>query len=122
MNYLTHDQLEMALSGRRAVEQWLGVREDGGRRVIRWVRIEPRKAGGYVVRIREVFDTGNDHFFDVSEFEPIDLDEPEGIVKNFDDWQSALAHASSLGAAKDRFFPHGRIQDVYRDFRQHGRN
>jgi len=114
--YLIRGQLEMALRNRRPVEQWLGARDEKGRRVLRWLGIEPRETGEYAVRVREVYDCGNEHFFDIYEFEPLDLDEPEGLVTTFAEWGAALIHAASLGAKREQFVPHGRIQDVYREF------
>jgi len=114
--YLTRDQLEMALRARRAVEQWLGVRDERGRRVIRWLRIEPTRADTFTVWLSEVFDTGNEHFFDLGEFEPVDPEQPEGASKTLPDWEAALAHADALGAKRDNFLPNGRIQDFYREF------
>src|ERR1041384_4428823 len=103
----------MALRARRPVEQWLGVRDQAGRRVIKWLRIEPDRYGDeFAVCLSEVFDTGNENFFDLGEFEPVDADEPN-IFRTFADWESALAHAISLGASREQFVPNGRVQDVY---------
>jgi len=115
--YISPIDVRQWLENGRAVEQWLSVRADGDDRVIKWVCIHRERRGGYGTTLFEIYDQGNESFIDIYEFQSYDPDEPYGLMKTFDDWESALAHAvTELGANPERFVSDGVIQDEYKDF------
>jgi hypothetical protein len=116
ITYLSPEQLQMQLQARRTVEQWLGVREQAGQRVLKWLDIESTRSGKYAVRVCEVFDDGSDDFVDVYDFSSLDSDKPD-VVETFDDAAAALSFAETQGASPGRFVPSGKIQDVYKQLR-----
>jgi hypothetical protein len=70
MNHLTEEQLGMALSARRPVEQWIASKVIDGQTVIHWVRIEAHRDGRYIVCNKHVYDPNNEDLLDVSAFPP----------------------------------------------------
>jgi hypothetical protein len=115
--YLSQIEIKHWLENGRPVEQWLSAQPDGNDRVIKWVRIHKERRGGYGTTFFEIYDQGNESFIDVYEFQSYDPDEPYGLMKIFDDWESALSYATTeLGANPERFVSDGVIQNEYKDF------
>ncbi len=115
--YLSQFDVHQKLKNGRTIEQWLSVRDDGDDRVIKRISIHRERHGEYAATLFETYDQGNQSFIDVYEFQSIEPDEPYGLMKAFDDWESALAYVTTeLGANPDRFVSEGMIQDEYKDF------
>ena len=100
----------------RSVEQLLSKSMYGDFPTIKFIRIDKEKSGDISVALFEVYDDGNEEILDIYEFQPIEPDEPDGIVTVFQSPDEALFYAcNSLGANINNFVNDGMIQDEYKD-------
>jgi hypothetical protein len=110
--YLSRSGVDRTLAGGIPVEQWLDVRQQFGKEIIRWVRIHPER-DTCVVSLWEVFDDRGPEFLDIVEFRSVDPDS-DGSPQSFDTREQAVAYAvDKLGADPDRFVGSGMIQEEY---------
>lgn len=115
--YLTELDAQLALRQGRAIEQFLGAREDEGDRVLRWVRCHTEPRGAVVVSVFEVFDEGRPDFTDLVEFAAFDPDEPYGASQSFATPEAAWAYLlNTVGASPVRFVGTGMAGEEYWDF------
>ena len=115
--YLTIDGLHRALEQGRTVEQWLGARNEGRFRVLKWLRIERNRKGETILRVQEVLDEGSPTFLDVYEFTPYDAEAEDGLVIPFANAQEALDYSVvNLSATRDKFVREGEIKLEYSDY------
>ncbi len=83
IKYLTEEQLLSLLKLGKSVEQWLTHEKHDGYTVLKWLRIDREKDMTYSLSYVECFDDGNENFFDIYEFSPLNPDEPV-IINTFD--------------------------------------
>ena len=116
-SHLSSVEAQRHLDMGQPIEQWLSSRPDGDDRLIKWLRIHKERDGGYCATNFDVYDQGNEAFIDVYEFQSYIPDEPYGISKSFQDWESAFDYAlTELGADPEKFVGDGGIQGEYVDF------
>lgn len=81
-----------------------------------------RRVGDLIsLRLHVVHDEGTDDFWDVTEFSPVDEDEPhgEGVeLGRFASEEEFLAAAASDRGAADRWLNAGMVQDLYGERRR----
>lgn len=117
IKYLTRTQVESQLTARKAVEHWIGHKDEAEYRLIKWLRIDPENSGGYSVTCFEVFDEGGEDMLDIYSFSALDPDTPYGNTFAFKDKDEALDYVfTNLGVALNEFVGEGMIQDVYANF------
>lgn len=115
--HLTESEARLALRQGRAIEQFLGARQDQGDRLLRWVRCHTEPSGARVVSVFEVYDEGRPHFSDPIEFAAVDPDEPYGTSRSFDTPDEAWSYlVNELGAAPHDFVGTGMLANVYQRF------
>lgn len=101
----------------KSLQQWLGVREDEGFRILRWLSIHPIKRGGWALFQCESLDSGNEHFIDIVEFTDIqDPDQPEGLRTEYQSIEEVLRRCLELGALPDRFVQFPDAQYIYQEY------
>jgi len=116
MKYLTPEQSIGALTCARAVEQWLPSVFNEDYTVLRWLRIEKTKHGECAVQYITCFDDGDDDFIDISEFSPVNPDEPL-MQDTFGSADDALGFAvQTYQADLCRFVGAGMIQEEYKGY------
>jgi len=116
MKFLLPNQATDQLKAGRAIEQWLGHNNAPNYRSIRWLRIDPEKAGTFNLAVFEVFDDGTPEMLDVYGFEAVDPDLPSGSISAFTTPEEAIAAAVQRGASAEKFVGMGIIQDLYAAF------
>lgn len=109
--HLTEHEAVSALRRGRAVEQLLDEARHEGRPTVRWLSII-RREDAFVVLVHHVYDDGSPDFRDLSEFEPVDLDEGTQVAREPEPERALLA-ASSHGAVPDRWVNEGVVADQY---------
>jgi hypothetical protein len=120
--HLTENEAVSALRRGRAVEQLLDEARHEGRSTVRWLSIF-RREDAFVVLVHHVYDDGSPAFRDLSEFEPVDIEEDVGEgtqVAREPEPETALMAASSHGAVPERWVNEGVVADEYA--RSHGYN
>jgi len=113
--HLTENEAVSALRRGRAVEQLLDEARHEGRPTARWLSII-RREDAFVVLVHHVYDDGSPDFRDLSEFEPVDIEEDVGEgreVAREPEPERALLAASSHGAAPERWVNEGVVADEY---------
>jgi hypothetical protein len=116
---LSAQELKYQFDRCQAVEQWLGTWQDGQDTILKWVRLCPNRDGTWRLRFREVYDQGDSVYTDICSFQSYDPDEPDGIIKDFDVPEVAVAYAvSEYGADEAAFIRDGMTHTVYRSFAQ----
>jgi hypothetical protein len=94
------------------------------RRGLRWIAISPGRSG-FTIYLSDVEDVGNDIFYDVCEFAPLDPDDETWgkEVATVSTPEEAFNRAcSEPGVNPDCWVNQGIIGDEYRDVRIAGRN
>lgn len=128
--HLTPSEATAALLRGASVQQFLGFadRKDG-RATLKYLEISPRE-DKVVIYAQHVFDDGNDNFFDVGEFTPVEEWDPFDDGGNFLGGEDpsklvcasateALTHAAThLGASPDRWVNSGMVDAEYQDARR----
>lgn len=115
--HLTESDARLALRQGRAIEQFLGARQEQGDRLLRWVRCHTEPSGARVVSVFEVYDEGRPDFSDLVEFAAFDPDEPYGAIQSFETPEEAWAHlVNAVGAAPEKFVGSGLTAEEYADF------
>jgi hypothetical protein len=115
--YLNEEQLKTNLSLGKAVEQWLGSKEEKDYTILKWLSIERKRNGKYTVAFIECFDDGSSEFTDIYEFSLLDPDEPEGIINTFITTDEALNFAESkYNASISKYVSSGMIQEDYKEY------
>lgn len=118
MQFLTESQALGALRRGAAIE--LARLEADGDGTFSW--LTARRVGDLIsMHVHVVHDEGTDGFWDVTEFSPVDEDEPHGEGAEFGSLASEeefLAAAAAAGAAADRWLNAGMVQDLYRERRR----
>lgn len=118
MQFLTESQALGALRRGATIEQArLGVDGDG---TFSWLTAQ-RVGDHIILRLHVVHDEGTDDYLDVTEFSPVDEDEPhgEGVeLGTLTSEEEFLAAAAAAGAVADRWLNAGMVQDLYGERRR----
>lgn len=114
-----------ALRRGRPIEQFLGPAGSPERPGVRYVEISPVKTG-YEIYLHSVEDGGDESFWDLGEFLPLDPDDERAefglLITTADDPLTALNAAERhTGAVRGRWVNEAVSQDEYRDFVLAGR-
>lgn len=124
MRYLSESFAIGALRRSLSIEQFLGPAFHGERRGIRWVAVEPRRNGRYVVVLYLGWDVGGEQFRDLLEFPPLDPDaEDDGeVLAEVNDAAEAIAIAErATEAVRERWANFGVAAEDYLDYVRSGR-
>jgi hypothetical protein len=124
--YLARPFIVSALHRGKPVEQFLGAREVDGERILRWIELSPASGDAVEIRVRDVYDEGDESYLDLYDFTEVESDDDEE-----DDDDAPSATAASLdeaialcrdrwGADPDRWVNEGVIQDEYADLLREG--
>ncbi len=88
--YLSEKQVASQLNAGKAVEQWLGHKNEVNYRVLEFMRIDCEKTGEYSITFFEVFDEGSYQLLDIYNFSPLEPDLPYGYTMTFDSKDEAI--------------------------------
>jgi hypothetical protein len=116
IKYLLPEQLKTNLSLGKAVEQWLGYKDQDDYVVLKWVSIQKERNGDYTIMYIENFDDGNEDFLDIYAFSYIDPDEP-AVINSCKSAEDVLVFAlNTYGASFDKYVAQGMIQNEYANY------
>ncbi len=115
--YLDLYEATVVLQTGKSIQQWLGVGETLGFRILRWLEIDPITRGGWALFQHESLDSGNERFIDIGEFtDTQDPDQPEGLYSEHQSIEDVLQRCLELGALPDRFVQFPDAQYIYQEY------
>lgn len=121
VRHLDDRQADFALRRGKQIEQLLDrFQLPDGRWSLRWLSVYPMD-GHYAVGVHHVEDIGDGSPADLSQFPPVDPQEPWGegkVLGAFETSAQALAAASRFGARPDRWVNAAVIASEYHDLRR----